>query len=69
MSFNLTDPATPVVSITSSVEPLTCSSGSTTLTASGGVSYIWSNGATGTFITVTGTGAYSVTGTAANNCK
>lgn len=65
MSFNLTNPSSPTVFITSSVEPLTCSAGSTTLTANGASSYVWSNGATGTSISVSGTGVYSVTGTSA----
>jgi len=68
MSFNLYDPSTPVVSITSTVEPLTCSAGTTTLTATGATSYVWSNGATGTSRVVSGTGAYAVTGTK-NNCS
>lgn len=63
MSFNLNNPASPVVFITSSVEPLTCSAGTTTLTATGATTYLWSNGSTGTSIVVTGTGAYAVTGT------
>jgi hypothetical protein len=63
MSFNLFEPSSPTVFITSSVEPLTCSAGSTTLTANGATSYLWSNGATGTTINVTWTGVYSVTWT------
>ena len=65
MSFNLSEPSTPTVFITSSVEPLTCSAGTTTLTASGASSYVWSNGATTPTISVSGTGAYQVTGTTA----
>jgi len=52
MSFNLTNPSSPTVFITSSVDPLTCSQGTTTLTANGASGYVWSNGATGTTINV-----------------
>ena len=48
---------------------LNCSILSTTLTASGGVSYSWSTGATTAAITVTGAGTYTVTVTGANGCQ
>ena len=48
---------------------LSCSIPSTTLTASGGVSYSWSTGATTAAITVTGAGTYTVTVTGANGCQ
>ncbi len=48
-----------------------CAGSSATLTASGGSSYAWSNGASGATITVspTKTTAYTVTVTAANGCS
>ena len=48
---------------------LSCNIPSTTLTASGGVSYSWSTGATTAAITVTGAGTYTVTVTGANGCQ
>lgn len=47
-----------------------CEGDATTLTASGGVSYVWSNGATTPSITVTpnSSTSYSVTATGANGC-
>jgi len=47
--------------------PLTfCQGGAVTLTADGGAAYLWSNGATSQSVTVTETGAYSVTTTTAD---
>ncbi|MBK7699430.1 MAG: hypothetical protein IPJ39_12210 [Saprospiraceae bacterium] len=48
-----------------------CNGGNTTLFASGGVSYVWSNGATSTSITVspTATTTYNVTVTDGNGCQ
>ncbi|MBK8826620.1 MAG: T9SS type A sorting domain-containing protein [Saprospiraceae bacterium] len=48
-----------------------CTSASTTLTASGGTTYFWSNGATSTNITVspTATTTYNVTVTDGNGCE
>ena len=46
-----------------------CPSGSVTLTASAGASYLWSNGATTPAITVGTTGNYSVTVTNASGCS
>src|SRR5258708_38079026 len=46
-----------------------CAGGSVTLTALGGSSYRWPNGATTQWITVNTTGDYSVTATAANDCS
>lgn len=45
-----------------------CEGGSTTLTATGGVSYTWSNGATTSANTVTNAGTYGVTVTDINGC-
>lgn len=46
-----------------------CQGGSTTLTAQGGNSYTWSNGAQTAYITVTSSGNYTVTGVGANGCS
>jgi hypothetical protein len=46
-----------------------CTGGSSTLTASGGLTYIWSTGATTPSITATAGGVYSVTSTASNGCS
>jgi predicted transcriptional regulator len=48
-----------------------CTNASTTLTASGGTTYLWSNGATSTSITVspTATTTYNVTVTDGNGCQ
>ncbi|MFM7015552.1 MAG: hypothetical protein ACKOX3_04420, partial [Bacteroidota bacterium] len=45
-----------------------CVGGSTTLTASSGVSYLWSDNSTGATLTATAAGVYSVTITDANGC-
>ncbi len=46
-----------------------CEGGSVVLTASGGTSYLWSNGETTPSITVTGAGTYSVTVSNAAGCS
>ena len=46
-----------------------CEGESTTLSATGGVSYVWNNGTTTPNITITNGGAYSVTATDANGCS
>src|SRR5690606_21124033 len=58
----------PVINITG--PDSVCEGGSVTLVASGGVSYIWSNGSTGNSITVTPTTTttYTVTATDAGGC-
>jgi large repetitive protein len=58
-------PSTPTISGTLSF----CAGGSTTLTASAGASYSWSNGATTPSISVTSAGQYHVTVTDANGCS
>jgi hypothetical protein len=47
-----------------------CTGSSTTLTASGGGTYLWANGlGTNPTITVSASGTYSVTVTDSNNCS
>ena len=48
---------------------LTCSTTSITLTATGGGTYLWSNGSTSSSISVSTPGTYSVTVTGANGCS
>ncbi|MCK8143249.1 gliding motility-associated C-terminal domain-containing protein, partial [Flavobacterium sp. I-SCBP12n] len=48
---------------------LSCTTPNTTLTASGGTSYLWSNGATTPAITVATAGTFSVTVKNANGCS
>ena len=70
-SFNLGINAAPMASISGA--SLLCLGSSTTLSASGGNSYIWENGFTGPSRVVTGTtlgsNVYSVTVTGANSCS
>jgi uncharacterized repeat protein (TIGR03803 family) len=54
--------------ITSSGPTTFCQGQKVTLYASGGISYLWSNGATTQKITVSSTGSYSVKVTDANKC-
>lgn len=59
-------PAAPTISVNG---PITfCQGGSVQLNVSGGVSYLWSNGQTGSSLTVTASGNYSATLTDANGC-
>lgn len=46
-----------------------CDGSDLTLSATGGSSYLWSNGKTASSITVSAAGNYSVTATTANGCK
>jgi hypothetical protein len=64
------DKAAPTPGISVNRSTVTCTNPSATLTASGGVSYLWSTGATTTSITVSPTSntTYSVTATGANGC-
>ncbi|KAB7727309.1 choice-of-anchor E domain-containing protein [Rudanella paleaurantiibacter] len=60
----------PAVTATISAANLSiCAGQSTTLTASGGASYLWSNGATTATISVSTAGTYSVTATSAAGCS
>jgi hypothetical protein len=64
-SATITD-SSPVIGI-SGVKNV-CPGGSTTLTGTGGVSYVWSTGATTPSIAVTTAGTFTVTGTDAFGC-
>lgn len=66
-SITVTENALPNPQITGSTT--ICTGSSTTLTATGGVSYKWSNNATTASITVSQANTYSVTVTDANGCK
>ncbi len=59
----------PIVTITPSGPSAFCEGNSIILTASSGVNYYWSNGATTQSITVTTSGIYTVTVTDFNNCS
>ncbi|MEO5644841.1 MAG: CUB domain-containing protein [Bacteroidia bacterium] len=59
----------PTPTITSSGPTTFCQGGNVTLTATGGGSYLWSNGATTSSINVTTGGNYFVTATNANGCS
>ena len=59
--------ALPTTAITGSTA--LCEGESTTLTANGGVSYVWSNGNTSNNINVTQSGVYAVTATNAEGCS
>jgi gliding motility-associated-like protein len=59
----------PTATITANGPTTFCQGGSVTLTASAGSSYLWSNGATTSSITVNASGCYSVTVTNANGCS
>ncbi len=58
-----------VPSVQISGTPSFCSGGYTTLTATGGSDYLWSNGANTHSITVRAAGLYSVTATNSNGCQ
>ena len=62
------DTTRPTVNITPSVSTLNCFFPTSTLRASGGVTYLWSTGATTAAISVNQAATYSVTATAANGC-
>lgn len=59
----------PTATITANGPTTFCQGGTVTLTASAGSSYLWSNGATTSSITVNASGCYSVTVTNANGCS
>ena len=59
----------PVAAITPDGPIAFCLGGSVTLTASGGVSYLWSDNSAAQSISVTSGGTYTVTVTDSNNCS
>lgn len=65
------DGSAPIAGITipSGIDTLTCATSTTTLQASGGGSYAWSNGGNQSSLVVTEPGEYTVTVTAANGCS
>ncbi|HNL06866.1 MAG TPA: hypothetical protein PKH93_04775 [Chitinophagales bacterium] len=64
---SLTTFALPLANITGNTA--FCQGGNTTLTASGGTSYLWSNAANAAAINITAAGTYTVTVTNSNNCQ
>jgi phage tail-like protein len=60
--------AAPAPGVTASGPTTFCAGGSVTLTADGGLAYLWSTGATTRAITVTQAGAYSVAVTSSLGC-
>ncbi|MBA4854122.1 3-coathanger stack domain-containing protein, partial [Emticicia sp. BO119] len=63
------DTTPPIASITGS-DDLTCTNTSVTRTASGGISYVWSNGlGNNPVATITSSGIYSVTVVSSNGCS
>lgn len=72
-SSNLAVPVTvnslPSVSMNPYPSAILCTGSSLTLTASGASNYVWSNGSTGSTITVNSAGIYSVTGTNNSGCS
>jgi hypothetical protein len=66
---NVTVNPLPTATITASGPTTICQGSTVTLTASAGVSYLWSNGATSQSITVGTAGSYTVTVTNANGCS
>jgi len=59
----------PTIVITPNPSLSVCDGSSATLTASGGVSYLWSTGENTAEITVNSSATYSVTGTGSNGCQ
>ncbi len=68
-TLNVTINAIPVVNVTASGPITFCQGDSVTLTASGGGTFLWSNGANTQAIKVKAAGTYSVTVTNAANCS
>jgi len=59
----------PTATISASSATTFCQGGNVVLTSSAGTSYLWSNGATASSITVSTSGSYTVTVTNANGCS
>jgi len=68
-AFDVTVTPAPTAVITAGGPTTFCQGGSVVLTASGGISYLWSTAATTAAITVTITGIYTVTVTDAGGCS
>lgn len=68
-SVSVTENANPVAAIEADGDTEFCEGSSVNLTASGGTSYLWSNGATSAMINVTESGDYSCTVTNAEGCS
>lgn len=69
VAVNLLSMNPPVAAINSSNGQSFCDNANTVLTASGGSSFLWSNGITTASQTITAAGTYSVTVTDANGCQ
>ena len=67
LTLTVTLKALPPTAITGNTS--LCEGESTTLTATGGVTYVWSNTSTGNSITVNQSGVYTVTATNAEGCS
>ena len=68
-SATITVNALPTATITAGSATTFCQGGNVVLTASAGTSYLWSNGATTSSITVSVSGSFTVTVTNANGCS
>ncbi|TDO23584.1 PKD domain-containing protein, partial [Sediminibacterium goheungense] len=69
VSSSVTVNPVPTAAISANGPTTFCAGGSVTLTATGGASYLWSNGATTSSITVSNGGTYSVVATSAEGCS
>lgn len=67
-STSTTVTVNPLPNVTISGSSSFCQGGSTTLTASGANTYLWSNASTNAAITINNAGIYTVTGTDINGC-
>ncbi|MBC8048400.1 MAG: T9SS type A sorting domain-containing protein, partial [Fimbriimonadaceae bacterium] len=69
LAMSVTENANPTAGISADGPTTFCTGGSVNLTATGGTSYLWSNGATTATINVTAGGDYSVTAFNAASCS
>ncbi|MBD2699146.1 hypothetical protein IC229_00740 [Spirosoma sp. BT702] len=67
-AFTLTVNALPTVSISPNSSMLTCATSSVSLTANGGVSYLWENGSSEAVRSISSEGTYSVSVTNGSGC-